>query len=60
MTTLQVQPDKQELTALLIDANKAFTKGLREKRPHAELVEIYAQIQSIYAELRGSLLETAV
>lgn len=40
-----------ELTALLIDTNRQFTDALKARRPHAELVEIYDQIQAIYNQI---------
>ena len=42
-----------ELTAQLIDCNKQFTDALKAKRPHAELVLLYAQIQAHYHQIHA-------
>lgn len=42
-----------ELTNNFIATNKQFTDGLRDKKPHAELVEIYQQILAIYNQIHS-------
>lgn len=37
-----------DLSARLLERNKAFTMALKQKRPHEELRAIHSEIQEIY------------
>jgi hypothetical protein len=40
-----------ELSAMLVEKNKAFTTALKEKQPRENLKLIHAEIQEIYNQL---------
>ena len=51
--TSELRPlDQHTLQVIFIVQNKAFTQALRHKKPHAELVELYKNIQETYSQLK--------
>ena len=43
--------NNSQLSALLIQKNKEFSKAMKSKRPYAELVELFADIKAVYKEI---------
>jgi hypothetical protein len=40
-----------ELTSMLINTNRRFTNALKARKPHEELIEIYAQIEELCSQI---------